>query len=377
MRPSWNDYFMVLAKIISTRSTCTSRPTGAVIVRDSNILATGYNGSMPGAPHCLGTQTENGTPFCFRRSVNAPEVDKYNYCRASHAEANAVAQAARMGINLDGSTLYVTLAPCYVCLKLLATAGVKHIYYEYRYESTNDDRDAFWENEIKISKVETFEQLRISEETKSLIVGSLKYPTSRRRLAENKGGKIISLDEDRGGISSPPPSSLDYQMRRELLRILEGKKEAGKIVGKECIAQVPARSSSSSDFNSAASFLASLGVPPSSKAFHEFSDKLLSLLHSNPQGEPALIEGSHYQIGVRFFDGELEVTLCLNSVEFLSNFIPACRAVTYLSGQLVLLAVDRIDIGAREGKMWLVIKQPYVHESQIDQVESLLLGAVF
>ncbi len=184
MRPNWNEYFMVIAKIISTRSTCNSRPTGAVIVKDKQILSTGYNGSMPGAPHCTDEVTKDGKPFCFRRSMRAPEDDKYNYCRSTHAEANAIARAARLGIGLENATIFVTLAPCYVCLKLLAGAGIKRIYYEYDYESTKKDRDAHWSDAVAESRIETFEQLRVSEDTFRIISGALTYPTSKRRLDE-------------------------------------------------------------------------------------------------------------------------------------------------------------------------------------------------
>ncbi len=185
MRPNWNEYFMAIAKIVSTRSTCNSRPTGAVLVRDKQILSTGYNGSMPGAPHCTDEVFEDGKPFCYRRSIEAPEDDKYNYCRASHAEANAVARAARLGISLDGATCFVTLAPCYVCLKLLAGAGVRRIYYELGYESVNEGRDEHWRRAIDESPIETFEELKVSERMAEKIASSLVYPTSGRRLSED------------------------------------------------------------------------------------------------------------------------------------------------------------------------------------------------
>jgi dCMP deaminase len=184
MRPEWKEYFMMIAKIVSTRSTCNSRPTGAVIVKDRQILSTGYNGSMPGAPHCSDETDVKGKPFCFRRVIDAPEHDKYNYCRSTHAEANAIARAARLGIALDNSALFVTLAPCYVCLKLLASAGVKHIYYEYDYESTNARRDEHWKQAIKESPVETFQQLKVSDSSFKQIINSMHYPTSKRRLSE-------------------------------------------------------------------------------------------------------------------------------------------------------------------------------------------------
>lgn len=182
-RPSWHEYFMLMAKMVSTRSTCSSRPTGAVIVKDKQILCTGYNGAVPGAPHCTDMREPDGGPFCFRRHVNAPDVDKYNFCRSSHAEANAVAQAARFGVALAGATVYCTLAPCYVCLKLLVTAGVRRIYYEAAYESASPERDEFWKKAVRDSGVEVFEQVVIQAEMLDQAKSALEFPTSRRRLA--------------------------------------------------------------------------------------------------------------------------------------------------------------------------------------------------
>ncbi|SMC22830.1 dCMP deaminase [Desulfacinum hydrothermale DSM 13146] len=182
-RPSWHEYFMLVAKIVSTRSTCNSRPTGAVIVKDNHILATGYNGAMPGAPHCIDMPDVNGTPFCYRRSLGVPDIDKYNFCKASHAEANAIAQAARYGISIAGATLYTTLAPCYVCLKLIATARIRAIYYEHQYESATPERDRFWKEAIQEAGIQVFEQLIISAETYDYILSDIRNITSRRRSA--------------------------------------------------------------------------------------------------------------------------------------------------------------------------------------------------
>ncbi len=182
MRPSWHEYFMLIAKLVSTRSTCNSRPTGAVLVKDKQILATGYNGSMPGAPHCLGQTMPDGRPYCHRRALQVADVDKYNYCRASHAEANAIAQAARYGVAIKGAALYVTLQPCFVCLKLLATAQIKRVYYELAYESMDPARDAFWEAAAREAGIEVFQRLPISAEALAYILPSLEGVTSKRRL---------------------------------------------------------------------------------------------------------------------------------------------------------------------------------------------------
>jgi dCMP deaminase len=172
---------MLIAKIVSTRSTCNSRPTGAVIVKDNHILSTGYNGAMPGAPHCTDQPDWQGHAFCFRRAHGVPDIDKYNFCKASHAEANAIAQAARYGIAIDGATLYTTLAPCYVCLKLIATARIRGVYYEHVYESSTPKRDAFWQQAVREAGLETFELLIISPETYQYILTDIQNITSRRR----------------------------------------------------------------------------------------------------------------------------------------------------------------------------------------------------
>lgn len=117
-RVSWNQYFMNIAEQVATRSTCSRKNVGAVIVRDKTILSTGYNGSLRGAPHCdeAGHDMEN------------------DHCvRTVHAEANAVAQAAKHGVRIDESEIYVTASPCLTCFKLIANSGIRKIYYKEFY----------------------------------------------------------------------------------------------------------------------------------------------------------------------------------------------------------------------------------------------------
>ncbi|MGK7930957.1 MAG: cytidine/deoxycytidylate deaminase family protein [Microcystaceae cyanobacterium] len=122
-RPSWDEYFLMIAKLAATRSTCLAFPVGAVIVKDRQVLATGYNGSPSGTVHC----TTQG--FCYPgldscdQSSNLPS-------RAVHAEANAIAQAAKHGISTQGAAIYVTLEPCLSCLKLIISAGIREVFYE-------------------------------------------------------------------------------------------------------------------------------------------------------------------------------------------------------------------------------------------------------
>ncbi len=113
-RATWDDYFMSMARQASTRSTCARKNVGAVIVRERTILSTGYNGSIRGMPHCdqVGHEMENG------------------HCVATiHAEANAIIQAARNGVNISGAEMYTTASPCWSCFKLIANAGIRRIYY--------------------------------------------------------------------------------------------------------------------------------------------------------------------------------------------------------------------------------------------------------
>lgn len=174
-RPSWDDYFMMLAKLAASRSTCVSRPTGAVIVKDKQILATGYNGSLPGQPHCI----DEGQ--CFRRSLEWPEEMKYDMCRSAHAEANAIALAAKKGVSLEGASIYCSLEPCITCSKLIVTAGISRVFYEYPYESPIPERDRYWKDILALSKVKV-SMHKISDETIGYAIEFLKPDTSKRRL---------------------------------------------------------------------------------------------------------------------------------------------------------------------------------------------------
>lgn len=137
-RPTWDEYFMLMAKLAATRSTCLAFPVGAVIVKNRQVLATGYNASPSGSIHC----TAQG--FCYE-GLSSCDASKILPSRAVHAEANAIAQAARHGIATDGGTIYVTLEPCISCLKLIISAGIKEVFYESNFNSGDKliVRDAF------------------------------------------------------------------------------------------------------------------------------------------------------------------------------------------------------------------------------------------
>lgn len=148
-RPTWDEYFMLMAKLAATRSTCLAFPVGAVIVKNRQVLATGYNGSPSGSIHC----TAQG--FCYE-GLSSCDASKSLPSRAVHAEANAIAQAARHGIATDGATIYVTLEPCISCLKLIISAGIKEVFYETNFNSGDKliVRDAFVaDNLVKLNSM--------------------------------------------------------------------------------------------------------------------------------------------------------------------------------------------------------------------------------
>ena len=125
-RPSWDEYFATLAQQVSTRTTCTRRAVGAVIVKENRILATGYNGVPTGIRHCA----EVG---CLRQQLNVPSGQKHELCRGLHAEQNAIIQAARYGIDIRGSKIYITTQPCITCAKMCINAGIEEIIYANPY----------------------------------------------------------------------------------------------------------------------------------------------------------------------------------------------------------------------------------------------------
>lgn len=113
---------MDIARLVARRSTCLRRQVGAVLVKEKNILATGYNGTPSGITHCA----EVG---CLRQKLGVPSGERHELCRGLHAEQNAIIQAAKHGVNIAGSTLYCTNSPCSICSKMLINAGIARIVY--------------------------------------------------------------------------------------------------------------------------------------------------------------------------------------------------------------------------------------------------------
>ena len=121
-RPSWKAYFLAFASQAASRSTCIRRHVGAVAVVDNHIVACGYNGAPSGAKHCIDIG-------CIREQQNVPSGQRHELCRGLHAEQNCITQAARIGVSLNGATLYSTTYPCSICAKLIVQAGIRKVIY--------------------------------------------------------------------------------------------------------------------------------------------------------------------------------------------------------------------------------------------------------
>ena len=125
-RPSWDSYFMDITLVVATRSTCLRRQVGALLVRDKRILSSGYNGAPRGLDHCLDIG-------CMREKLGIPSGQRQELCRGLHAEQNAIVHAAYHGINIAGSTLYVTHQPCITCAKMIINAGITRVIFAGEY----------------------------------------------------------------------------------------------------------------------------------------------------------------------------------------------------------------------------------------------------
>jgi len=120
IRPSWDEYFLKMTFLVAERSTCLRHHVGSIIVKDRQVLATGYNGAARGTQDCL----ELG---CLRDELKIPSGERHEICRGIHAEQNTIIQAARHGVNINNSTIYCTHSPCIICAKMIVNAGIKRI----------------------------------------------------------------------------------------------------------------------------------------------------------------------------------------------------------------------------------------------------------
>jgi dCMP deaminase len=134
-RPSWERYFMSIARQVATRSTCLRRQVGCVIVLEKRIVSTGYNGAPSGLPHC----SEVG---CVRETQGVVSGQRHELCRGLHAEQNAIIQAAMHGTAVREGSIFCTHKPCVLCTKMLINAGVRRVYYAEGYEDEMADEMA-------------------------------------------------------------------------------------------------------------------------------------------------------------------------------------------------------------------------------------------
>ena len=126
MRPTWDEYFMNIAKVVAMRSNCMKRKVAAIIVKDKRVVSTGYNGTPRGAKNC----NEGGCPRCNGMAESGTALDE---CLCCHGEENAITQAAYHGTSLKGSTLYTTFAPCLLCTKMIINSGIAEVVYNQDY----------------------------------------------------------------------------------------------------------------------------------------------------------------------------------------------------------------------------------------------------
>lgn len=145
-RPSWDEYFMKAAFLVSERSTCLRRHVGAVLIKDKQILATGYNGAPMGITHCDKTG-------CLREKLKVPSGQRHEICRGLHAEQNVLLQAAKHGVSVRGSSIYITNAPCSICAKMIINAGITEVIIADSYPDSMAKK-FLKEAKIKLRKVD-------------------------------------------------------------------------------------------------------------------------------------------------------------------------------------------------------------------------------
>ncbi len=161
-RPSWDEYFMKIVNIIGSRATCDRGRSGCIIVKNRIILSTGYVGSPIGLPHCDDIGHEIHT-------VTHADGNQSNHCiRTTHAEQNAICQAAKIGTAIDGATMYVKMTPCYACAKMIINSGIKRVVCQNDYHAGQRSKEIFIEAGIKFNlinqKMEEYDNMQPENE---------------------------------------------------------------------------------------------------------------------------------------------------------------------------------------------------------------------
>jgi dCMP deaminase len=147
-RPTFHEVFMEIAYTWAKRATCLRRKVGSVIAKDSQQLTAGYNGAPRGVPHCA----ELGG--CLREKLGIPSGQRHEICRGTHAEQNAITQAAKLGISISGSTLYCNCFPCVICTKMILNAGIGTVVYDADYDDPLSKEILGQQKELKLIRYE-------------------------------------------------------------------------------------------------------------------------------------------------------------------------------------------------------------------------------
>ena len=147
-RPSWDEYFIGLTLEVAKRATCDRGRSGCIIVKDKRIMATGYVGSPPGLPHC------DEVGHLLRKVIDEDDNVCQHCVRTTHAEQNAICQAARYGIALEGATLYARMEPCRVCAMLIISVGIKRVVAQKRYHAAQETREMFRDAGVELTVLE-------------------------------------------------------------------------------------------------------------------------------------------------------------------------------------------------------------------------------
>ena len=147
-RPSWDEYFLGLMDEVGTRATCDRGRSGCIVVRDKQIICTGYVGSPPGFPHC------DDVGHLMKEVVEEDGTSRMHCVRTIHAEQNAICQAARYGISLKGTTLYCKMEPCRVCAMLIISVGITKVIAKKKYHAAQETREMFNRADVELVVVE-------------------------------------------------------------------------------------------------------------------------------------------------------------------------------------------------------------------------------
>jgi len=152
VRPSWDEYFIDLMDAVAKRATCDRGRSGCLIVKDKQILCTGYVGSPPGLPHC------DEVGHLLKKTIDDDETVREHCVRTIHAEQNAICQAAKNGVGIQGATLYCRMEPCRVCAMLIIGVGIKRVVAQRRYHAAQETLDMFQKVGVQLDVVDDEEQ---------------------------------------------------------------------------------------------------------------------------------------------------------------------------------------------------------------------------